>query len=502
MKLLYTAALSALLFTSCNKYLDVKPKGKLIPSTVADFDHLLDNVNIVQFTFLDNNTGCMLAYLTDNVELSEGLGKISYLANNHPNLDRYYAYIYRPPFKNPATSDYFWDWGTYRAAGYFNNVIDGVKASVTADTEAYAKGVTAQALIGRAWAYFNTTLVYGPAYVPGGKNDTKTIPYVTSSDAGAAAPNLSTQAETFARVLQDLYDALPDAPLKTNYPSRPNKTAAYALLANIHLFTQKYDSVAYYANLAWTAAIANGEDKVLYDYNRFSWKEPANLVNSGINAEDLLLAQPNSKEILLFRSADAGTGRTGSAYPSAELIALYDQQNDLRYTYFYLPAPGYKATFNNVLYDDGIRVQNFRGSKSQLTSGLTYPEVLLLRAEGYARTNRPALAIADLNTLRKYRFKTGTPQLSETGLSADQVIQAVLDERRRELPIGSIKRFLDLKRFSLEPGKPWSKAKIVHKIGNETFEGTVNSGTFILPISNAILKFNPGWGIPLDTRPF
>lgn len=502
MKFIYTAALGALLFTSCNKYLDVKPKGKLIPSTVADFDHLLDNTNIVQWAFLDNNTGCMLAYLTDNVELSEGLGKISYLANNHPNLDRYYAYIFRQPYKNPATSDYFWDWGTYRSAAYFNNVIVGVNASVTAETATYGKEVIAQALIGRAWSYFNTTLVYGPTYVPGGKNDTKTIPYVTSPDAAGKAPDLSTQAETFTRILEDLYTALPNAPLKTNYPSRPNKTAAYALLANIHLFTQKYDSVAYYANLAWTAATAGGEDKVLYDYNKFSWKEPNSLINSGINATDLFFTQPNSKEILLFRSADGGTGRTGSAYPSAELIALHDQQNDLRYTYFYTPAPGYKATFNGVTYDDGIRIQNFRGSKSQITSGITYPEVLLLRAEGYARTNKPGLAIADLNTLRNYRYKTGTPQLSEAGLSTDQVIQAVLDERRRELPIGSIKRFLDLKRFSLEAGKPWSKAKVLHKVGTESFEGTVNSGTFILPISNTILKFNPNWGVPLDTRPF
>lgn len=503
MKLRYIAtAAAALFFTSCNKYLDVKPKGKLIPTEVADFDHLLDNTNIVQWTFLDNNTGCLLAYLTDNTELSEGLGKVNYLANNHPNIDRYYAYIFRQPYKNPTVSDYFWDWGTYRSAAYFNNVIDGVNSVRTAENDQYAREVIAQALVGRAWSYLHTTLTYGPVYIPGGNNTTKTIPYVISSNVGQAAPDLSTQEAAFARILQDLHTALPDIPAKTNYASRPNKAATQALLAYYHLFTHKYDSVAYYANLAWTAGTAGGEDKVLYDYNQFSWKEPANIVNSAINATDGFFALPSNKEILLFRSADPGTGRSSSSYPSTELLSLFDKDNDLRYKYFFLEAPAYKVTYNGTVYDDGNRVQYYRGSKSQLTSGFTYPEVLLLRAEGYARTGKLTAAIADLNTLRKYRYKTGTPQLVDGAYSQDQTIALVLDERRRELPIGHIKRFLDLKRLALDAGKPWGKTKISHKLGTETFEADINSAAFILPIANPVLRFNPNWGIPLDTRPY
>ncbi|MDR6565048.1 RagB/SusD family nutrient uptake outer membrane protein [Chitinophaga ginsengisegetis] len=488
--------------SSCTKFLDVKPKGKLIPSEVADFDHLLDNSNIAQWVFIDNNTGCNLGYLTDNLSLSDGIGNINYKANNHPNIDRYWAYVFRQPYKNPSTSDYFWDWGTYRSMAYFNNVIDGVRAipNLSTENQQYAKTVVAQALVNRAWSYFITTLVYGPVYKPGSPNDTKTIPYVTSADMGAPLPDLSTQEQAFAQVQNDVLTALPDMPEVTNWPSRPNKTAAHALLAYYHLFTQKYDSVVYYANLAWTAASKGGTDKLIYDYNSFSWTDPTNLINSTIKGPDNFLSAANSRENLLYRNLDAGAGRSSSSYPSDEVIALYDQANDLRFKYFFLTAPGYKTTYNNVVYDDGNRIQYYRGSKTNMTAGFSYPELLLMRAEGYARTNQLAAAIDDLNTLRRYRYKTGTPTLPVG--SKDEVIQQVLDERRRELPLGSFKRFLDLKRLCLETGKPWCKPKIQHKIGTETHEGTVDSKDFILTISNVILKFNPQWNIPLDGRPF
>jgi hypothetical protein len=501
MRIYYIALLLfSLAASSCQKYLDVKPKGKLIPSEVEDFDHLLDNTNIVSWAFLDNNTGCMLGYLTDNLNLSEGIANVSYKANNHPNIDRYYGYIYRQPYKNPATSDYFWDWGTYRTMSYLNNVIDGVNTVKTAANAKYAAEVIAQAKVNRAWSYFMTTLVYGPVYKPGSANDTKTVPYVTSSDVTAVMPDLSTQEQVFKHVLNDLYEALPDVPVITTWPSRPNKVAAYTMLAYCHLFTQKYDSVLYYSNLAWTQAAAAGADKLIYNYNSFSWATPANVINSEILGPDNLLKAANNREMILFRATDAGAGRSSSAYPSDEVIALFDQAADLRFKYFFLSAPGYKTTYNNVTYDDGNKLQYYRGSKTQMTSGFTFPELLLMRAEAYARTNKLQEAIDDLNLLRSFRYVTATTPLVQG--TQDQVIEMVLNERRRELPLAHLKRFLDLKRFVLETGKPWSKDKIVHLVGAQSYEGKIDGPAFILPISNLVLNFNPQWGVPLDTRPF
>ena len=123
-----------------------------------------------------------------------------------------------------------------------------------------------------------------------------------------------------------------------------------------------------------------------------------------------------------------------------------------------------------------------------------------MRAEGLARTGNTTGALADLNYLRKFRHITGTPDLNITG--ADNIIQEIVNERRRELPVGSPKRFFDLKRFCLESGKPWGKTSISHTVKGVTYSANIDSEFFIFPISNEVINWNPQWGIPLETRPW
>ncbi|WP_109699260.1 RagB/SusD family nutrient uptake outer membrane protein [Chitinophaga deserti] len=495
---------AVMLMSSCKEYLDVKPKGKLIPSSVADYDHLLDNTSTVELNFLDGNKGSVLAHIGDNLEVTEGQGKVGYILSSHPNVERYYGYTYRQPYKNPNLDDQFWSAGSqgmYPQVSYFNNVIEGIRGigQKTQEEEALARTTTAQALVARAWCYLNANMIYGPVFKPGAANAARTIPYVVDVDINKPIPDLSTSAEVAARVLRELHEALPNLPVRSSWPSRANKATGHAMLAYYHLFTQKYDSVVHYANLAWTAA--GNPANVIYDYNKFRLADPARPLTSLIlTPQDNLTNVVNSREILFYRATerDAGVGASLS-YPSAEMIALFDKTTDLRYSFFYLNAPGYKTTQGGG-FDDGMRISHYRFRKMKLTDGFSWPEILLMRAEGYARMNKLDLAIADLNTLRQYRHKTGTPEL--TVGTQDQVIQQVLEERRRELPIGGFKRFLDLKRFTLENGKPWSKAQIVHKVGGQTYTGTIDSKDFIIPISNVVLKFNPNWGIPLETRPY
>ena len=503
---IYIFLVATLVMSGCKKYLDVKPKGRLIPATVTDFDHLLDNSQSMEYNFIDNNRGSLLSYLTDNVVISEGQAKVGFILNSHPNIDRYYAHIYRQPYKNPAVNDYFWSSslsGIYVQISYFNNVlkgIEGVAEKSPADQE-LANKATAQALTARAWCFFMANLVYGPVYKPGTNNATRTIPYVVSPDINDPIPDLSTSEEVVKSVLADLHKALPDLPAVASWPSRANKATGQAMLAYCHLFTRRYDSVVYYSNLAWTASAGSDPARVLYDFNGFNFSNPNNLVSSPItSSQDPYVNAVNSREILFYRGADNTAGQAPSlSYPSDELIALYDKENDLRFKFFYISAPGYKTTLGGG-YNDGTRISNYRYFKVKVSDGFSYPEVLLMRAEGYARTNQLALAIADLNTLRKFRFKAGYTPLT-TG-TEDQVLQWVLEERRRELPIGGIKRFLDLKRYVLETGKPWSKDKITHTVGGQAYTGTIDSKDFILTIPNTVLQFNPQWGIPLDTRPF
>lgn len=150
-----------------------------------------------------------------------------------------------------------------------------------------------------------------------------------------------------------------------------------------------------------------------------------------------------------------------------------------------------------MVYDDGIQLVYYRDELS-ITEGVTYPLLLLMKAEAGSSHQQPLCCLADLNLLRKYRYKGPDSDLAGivTSLSQDQLLNEILTERRREQPLVSFQRTLDLKRYAQDAGKPWSKDIIVHKIGEKTYSKSINDAYYqSLPIDNAILQYNPQWGI-------
>lgn len=507
-KILIIHTVVALVLSSCSSFLDVKPAGKLIPGAgdVAAFDKLLNNVYTIDFIFQNNNRGSILPYLCDDIEVSDNQAEYAWYSG-HPNVDCYFGHIYKRPYGNPSIQDYYWNWGTYRAAQYFNSCIDGVNSVRTPAVEKEANTIIAQATIARAWGYFTAAMGYGPVYKPGGDNSRKVIPYRTSSEVLSPMEDLSTLQEIFDRVLSDIHTHKNNVPENASANTRFGKVQTYAFLSYYHLFTAKYDSVAFYADKALTLAAQNagGMENLFYDMNKFSWadskvEQDRDLRNgSTINTtqgSDPVSATYHRENCLYRTTANVGNGL---AYPSKEYLALFNPATDLRCEYFFFEYPGYKTTQGGVLYDDGRRIQAYQ-TKVSRTSGYTYPEILLMRAEGRARTNDLSGALADLNYLRKFRHKTGTPNLSISG--KDNIIHEIVNERRRELPIGSPKRFCDLKRFSVEAGKPWAKESVSHTVQGATYSQKVDSDYFVLPIRNDVLRWNPHWGIPQEEAPW
>jgi len=497
--------------SGCSKFLDVKPAGKLIPEKgdVASYEKLLNNDYTLTGGFRSDANGfCRLNYLTDDIEISNNQADYFWISSS-PAMDLYYAYVYKIPYYSPTEPDlYIWWMDFYRAIEYFNVCIDGINSVRTEEEKQLANETIAQAKVARAYLFFNLALIYGPVYDPNGTNDFRTIPMRTQSDVMAPMEDLSTNGEIFSQVLKDIHSSLKVIPEEVASPSRFGKGAALAFLANYHLFTQKYDSVALYANQALTLAATQkgGIDNLFYDYNKFTWadagvvtdpnKKNASTINTS-QGSDALTANYN-REMLLYRKCANPPG-SSYAYPSQSFQNLFNIGQDLRRDFFFFEYNGYKTIQAGVTYDDGRKVLNYQ-SKMARTSGFSYPELLLIRAEGRARTNDLAGAIADLNLLRKFRMKPGFTPFAST--SQDAVIEEVLNERRRELPVGSQKRFLDLKRLVLEKGKPWAKESITHVVKGTTYTANVNSDYFRMPIQNDVIIKNPHWGLEVETRPW
>lgn len=113
-----------------------------------------------------------------------------------------------------------------------------------------------------------------------------------------------------------------------------------------------------------------------------------------------------------------------------------------------------------MVYDDGIQLVYYRDELS-ITEGVTYPLLLLMKAEAAARINNLSAALADLNLLRKYRYKGPDSDLAGgTSLSQDQLLNEILTERRREQPLVSFQRTLDLKRYAQDAGNPGARTSL------------------------------------------
>lgn len=503
-KIKYTLLL-ALALSSCNEFLDVKPSGKLIPTEAQQLGTLMNHGNVFDWFYLDNNVGSSYGYRGDNFKMST-TQEMSFNTSS-PNIDRYAGYtFFEPMIDFNAYYYYFWNWN-YRTINIYNTIVDGI--TNLGDQSADAKSIVAQTRAARAYNYLVAAVVNGPMWDPAGDNTVKVMPYRTDSSPTAPNPQLSNTEEMFAKIWEDLDAGLQDMPTLVGNPIWANKAALHAIRAQFFMYKRDWTNMLKEANDSWTAA-GGDPNKLLYNFNDFRYRVVGNPPTDGTDhAVSLSIeyapggvlntAEPFSeargRENLFWRRAASSSG----IYPSDSYIALFDKNKDLRYKLFMLKGVG--ATFAGG-FNDGIQLMYYRANKLTRSHGITYPEVLLMRAEANARLNNLTAALSDLNILRRYRYvKTSSDPITVTDLpngatlSQDQLLNEIIQERRREMPYNSFHRTVDIKRYFHDTGKPWSQTTLTHTIGPKVFSVTLNKHSFTLPITNEIIKYNPHWGL-------
>lgn len=496
---------------SCDDYLDVKPVGKMIPTEVSQFENLLNNTNTLDYFMMDNNRNCCYAMLGDNLCLSYNHAHYQYTPS-HPNLEMLAAYVYYDKLVQPTTTPFFWSYGIYRAVAYFNNVIDGIESLGVTDD--YSMGVVAQAKAGRAWVYLYGALTYGPMYDPAGPNDTPCIPLRTSGDPTVENGPLATTQQLFDQVKTDLDFACAYAPEYSANASRATRAAAYALRAEYHMYTRNWESMLADTQEAWRLALASkgSVDKLIYNFNDFYYEQVSDIspepgvdprVYMELRGPDLDFELVENRENLFYRTAPSGS-LASRYYPSDDWNSIFDCATDKRWDLFSLADTGYSIKQGDVTHDDGIQIIYMRSDLMSTTTGITHPILLLEKAEAEARTGHLGDALISLNTLRKYRYTGDDTDLpGGASLSRDDLLNEILTERRREQHISTFVRTVDIKRYAYDTGKPWCKEVIVHKIGDKEYRAPVNSTVFnSINIDNAILRYNPQWGISPSSEPY
>ncbi|MCT4643519.1 MAG: RagB/SusD family nutrient uptake outer membrane protein [Carboxylicivirga sp.] len=413
------------LFSACEDYVDIKPKGQTIVESLADIDALLQAGNSLSG---GGGNSDVISLLSDNVQVTDE--DLDFLTSNNMTRPLKSMYLLDDLFYQSNELDESWEIH-YGVIGRCNHILNALE-ELSGD-EGLSAQYKAEALVHRAHAYWRLVNIFGVHYGE-----------VKAAEEGSGIPLLTQYGNTeeslirasvndvYKQMVDDLEDAIPDLlPGRPNI-SRINTSAAQALMARVQLHMGNYSSALEYADKVLEV------NSNLYNYN-FIPPIPfppgyALLPRTSYNPEFVLFKHSNMPVVYNGKGI-VPPFACGLGMFSDELTALYtDKTNDLRISKVAeMVGDKYAIGYNMPVFFPPI--------------GVTVPELLLIKAEALAReASRWSEAMAEVNTLRSNRFAIGSAY-ELTAASQEEAIQNVIDERRREFHITGM-RFFDIKRLN------------------------------------------------------
>lgn len=308
-------------------------------------------------------------------------------------------------------------WSTsYNQIYATNSVLEGVEKAQTLQMEDRNQ-LLGEALFTRSLLHFYLMNLFGE------------IPYITTTDylQNSSAKRIS-QTESYNKLKLDLTQAI--ALLSENYISaekvRPNKYTAIALLARVDLYSED-----------WTAAAENAT-KII---NNTALYQPTTLNKVFLKNSTTTIWQLMPS--IVGRNTNEGATFIFTSGPpplvaiSSALINTFSNADLRKSTWIKAVTNGSTTWYHAYKYKED------QNTSTSLEYSIIFrlAEQFLIRAEAKAHLNDIDGATADLNTIRNQAGLTNT-----TATTANELIEAILEERRLELFTELGHRFFDLKR--------------------------------------------------------
>lgn len=431
---LFILFLFVIVFTGCKKFLDVVPKGVVIPEKVEEFNLMLNSEP------LTSSFPQQIFYATDDINYSE-LTKL----DNSPDAN---AYFWSTQLNNsidasPAV------WGPLYRSIYNTNVIINKVMDARDGTEIRKKQILGEALTMRAAFYFDLATFYAKVYDKQTAATDPGIPLMTSTDVTEKTPPRASVQATFDTIITNLITAAGYLPVTNVSNSRINKYAAYGLLSRVYLYMQDFTNAGLYAGKALEGAHS------FVDYNDYF------VPFSEENPEILWHRLPNDIAAIFYITY------------SNNLIDQYEE-DDLR---------------KELLAVDYFGIgEYYWGGMDYGSFGISFPEIYLTQAEAMVHNNNIAGAMDIVNLIRVNRIADYAYEPIEAS-SKEEALEIVLKERRVELALRGT-RWMDMKRLDAQ-GKMPAVTRTDINTGEvlETLAPKSTHYTFEIP--SRVLMLNP-----------
>ena len=386
-KFLYILIIACLpVFSSCDDYLNIVPKGEKIPTTLADFESLLRNEYTIGQTPVSN----ALYLLNDNYVIVSNL--------NSPTLTRA-NYMWdesadRIMLNNSDEGTYY---QLYSAISSCNLIIENVPTATEA-TDAERAEVIAYAKVIRSLCYYVLVNYYADTYEAATAGEKLSVPLITSSVIDAPSEQVTIQ-EMYDFIIQGVEEAI-DGGLPEESMTVIHNSALY-------------DWNAYYDD--HIAAIENPDD-----YTGLPTPTDYSYV-----------------ENYYFRCGNGSPNYTTNELDIPVWRAERFEEGDAKF----MSRWKYRSE-NQDTYYDGVGNGYFNWG------GLTTCEVYLIKAECLARGEDISGAMDVLNTVRQTRIRPDVYK-PLTAADLAEAIDLIRRTKDNEL-IFSIVPFADARRFNAE----------------------------------------------------
>jgi len=442
------------MLTGCNDYLDIKPKGEKIPKTVTDYETLLnyESVQKVSDTYP--------TYLTDDVYLPDVAQGTATPGLNSVDQSILNLYLFKKDVFGEAQDDGFW-FASYNRIYYYNTVIDNIM-DAEGPSEQQKHSIRAEALISRALEYLYLVNGYAKHYDVRTADTDPGVPLILDEDISKKDLVRASVKDVYAQIQSDLQAALPNLPAQPKGNAfRASKAAGYGILAKMYLYMGNYAEALKAAN-----AVLEMNNSLL-DLKKYAVVKVQSSIGRTNVPQDI-----DNPENIYIKFAPYVYGLSSKVFGSDELISLFSEDDMRLQVYF-------TKNFRNIPTDKYVWAPYLRANLA-----VSSPEIYLIAAECEAREGSIERAIALINKLRDNRIKNNTDIVAT---DRNDALQKVLEERRRELAMSGMVRYIDLKRLNQE--SQFAKT-VTHVTGEGTFSLEPNSPLYVLPIPAKVMRFN------------
>lgn len=463
-KIFLTLASLAVLMTSCDDKLDIKPYGDSTLSTVDELETLLNGAPYIWSgrDYFDLDVICNNSYRPWN-------GVADYINNDNSLRYAYFTYDESIDRADLTDSDDRYS-NLYEKINYMNTVISKVPGADGGTSERKDQ-IVAEARVRRAWYHFLLVGLYAQQYDEAKAEQLGGVPYVDNTNSGEEKTKLNLK-KTYERILEDCSDEVLAKliPSSVDNVCRFGLDFGYGVRARVLFQMKRYDEALKYAELA------------LKVNSRLEDRSPVK--NSG---KWVLDYNCPSNYYLIYQD-NSNLGDFYGYLISPEVAACIDP-NDYVFKY-YLAEPHMEPAWGSPYptVPEGSLQSNIGDARWNVW-GLRSESMYYIKAECLIRSGKITEGLTQLDKVRASRIENPEVYAEKTGLTEADAMKLLQDSKRFEF-IKTFENFFDRKRWNSEEAYKTTIVRDLSSLGLGTYSLSPDSPIWVFPFPMNATKHN------------